>query len=104
MTSAAKPIAVTTEFEVEVVQALPASCETLRLRLPGGSCVADALQRARELGFAPAGNADPSCLAVFGRAATMATPLHRGDRIELLRPLLADPKQRRRERAGRGRP
>jgi putative ubiquitin-RnfH superfamily antitoxin RatB of RatAB toxin-antitoxin module len=39
-------------------------------------------------------------LAVFGRAATPATVLHDGDRIELLRPLLADPKQRRRERAG----
>ena len=93
----------TTEIEVEVVQALPGSCNSLRLSLPGGSCVADALRLARELGFAPAGEVDPSCLAVFGRAATMATPLHGGDRIELLRPLLADPKQRRRERAGKGR-
>jgi putative ubiquitin-RnfH superfamily antitoxin RatB of RatAB toxin-antitoxin module len=44
--------------------------------------------------------ADAACLAVFGRAATPATRLHAGDRIEILRPLLADPKQRRRERAG----
>jgi putative ubiquitin-RnfH superfamily antitoxin RatB of RatAB toxin-antitoxin module len=56
----------------------------------------------REMGFAPAASADLGCLAVFGRAVTLATALHPGDRIELLRPLLADPKQRRRERAGRG--
>jgi putative ubiquitin-RnfH superfamily antitoxin RatB of RatAB toxin-antitoxin module len=92
----------TTEIEVEVVHALPGHSEALRLSLPAGSCVADALRRAAALGFAPAALADASCLAVFGRAATTATPLHPGDRVELLRPLLADPKQRRRERAGRG--
>ena len=93
----------TTEIEVEIVRAEPGHCESLRLRLPPGSCVADALRRAGELGFAPVALADGSCLGVFGRTATMATPLHAGDRLELLRPLLADPKQRRRERAGRGR-
>ena len=92
----------TTEIEIEVVSALPGQCQSLRLRLPAGSSVAEALRRAVESGFAPAAVAEPSCLALFGRAATPATLLHAGDRIELLRPLLADPKQRRRERAGRG--
>jgi putative ubiquitin-RnfH superfamily antitoxin RatB of RatAB toxin-antitoxin module len=94
---------VTTEIEVEVVSAWPGRCESLRLGLPDGSSVADALRRAGELGFAPAATADAACLAVFGRAATPATLLHSGDRIELLRPLLADPKQMRRERAGQKR-
>jgi putative ubiquitin-RnfH superfamily antitoxin RatB of RatAB toxin-antitoxin module len=91
---------VTTEIEVELVRALPESCASLRLRLPVGSTVAEALRRGAALGFAPAIEADAACLAVFGRAASLATVLHGGDRIELLRPLLADPKQRRRERAG----
>ena len=86
-----------------MVHALPGRSESLRLRLPAGSCVADALRRAGESGLAAATNADASCLAVFGRAATPATKLQAGDRVELLRPLLADPKQRRRERAGKGR-
>jgi putative ubiquitin-RnfH superfamily antitoxin RatB of RatAB toxin-antitoxin module len=47
--------------------------------------------------------AAPGLLAVFGRLVTPASALHEGDRIEVLRPLLADPKQRRRERAGRQR-
>lgn len=82
------------------MRALPEACESLRLHVPEGSCVADALRQAAELGFRPAIEADPECLAVFGRSANPATRLHAGDRIELLRPLLADPKQRRRERAG----
>jgi putative ubiquitin-RnfH superfamily antitoxin RatB of RatAB toxin-antitoxin module len=94
---------VTTEIEVELVSAWPGYCDSVRVRLAEGSCVADALRRAGELGFAPAATADIDCLAVFGRAATPATPLHAGDRIELLRPLLADPKQRRRDRAGQKR-
>jgi len=91
---------VTTEIDVELVRALPDACESLRLRLPEGSCVGDALRLAAQKGFAPAQGADAACLAVFGRTAGLATRLHRGDRIEILRPLLADPKQRRRERAG----
>ena len=89
-----------TDIEVELVRALPGASDSLFLRLPAGSSVAEALQRAAALGFEPAIEADASCLAVFGRAATPATRLHAGDRIEILRPLLADPKQRRRERAG----
>ena len=89
-----------TEIEVELVFALADRCETLRLRLPSGSCIGDALGCAARSGFAAAANADPERLAVFGRAATPATVLRGGDRIELLRPLQADPKQRRRERAG----
>lgn len=40
-------------------------------------------------------------LAVFGVAATLATPLQDGDRVELLRALQIDPKQARRLRAQR---
>ena len=90
-----------TEIEVELVYALPAACQSLRLALPEGSTVADALRRAVDAGFAPALAATAGGLAVFGRAAGPGTRLHAGDRIEILRPLLADPKQRRRERAGK---
>ncbi len=44
---------------------------------------------------------DPAGLgyAIHGQRATPATPLREGDRVELLRPLLADPKAARRVRA-----
>jgi putative ubiquitin-RnfH superfamily antitoxin RatB of RatAB toxin-antitoxin module len=91
---------VTTELEVELVRALPQGHESLRVKVPEGSSVGEALARAAALDFAPAVEADANCLAIFGRAANLGTRLHAGDRIEILRPLLADPKQRRRERAG----
>jgi putative ubiquitin-RnfH superfamily antitoxin RatB of RatAB toxin-antitoxin module len=94
---------VATEIEVELVQAWPDRCESRRLRLPDGATVAEALERAREQGFAAAATAAPGMLAVFGRLVAPATRLRDGDRIELLRPLQADPKERRRERAGRSR-
>ena len=39
--------------------------------------------------------------AVFGRRATGETVLAAGDRVELLRPLLVDPKEARRRRAAK---
>ena len=43
------------------------------------------------------------CYAIHGQRAQAATPLREGDRIELLRPLVADPKETRRRRAARPR-
>ena len=40
-----------------------------------------------------------SGIGVFGEPRTMASVLAPGDRVELWRPLLADPKEARRERA-----
>jgi putative ubiquitin-RnfH superfamily antitoxin RatB of RatAB toxin-antitoxin module len=94
---------VATEIEIELVRAWPERCESLRMRVAAGSTVAQALALATAGGFAAAGEARPDMLAVFGRAATPATVLQAGDRVELLRPLQADPKERRRERAGRSR-
>ena len=41
---------------------------------------------------------EPLPLARFGRLVTPETVLADGDRIEILRPLLADPKDQRRQR------
>jgi putative ubiquitin-RnfH superfamily antitoxin RatB of RatAB toxin-antitoxin module len=43
----------------------------------------------------------PSTLAyaIFGQRVRLDTPLADGDRVELLRPLVADPKEARRRRA-----
>ena len=66
--------------------------------LTPGACVGDALAAAGwRLDVEFVG------LAVFGQAVNTLTPLHDGDRIELLRCLEIDPKQARRLRAERAR-
>ena len=41
-------------------------------------------------------------VGLFGKAATMTTVLSDGDRVEIYRPLIADPKEVRRKRAAEG--
>jgi hypothetical protein len=47
----------------------------------------------------PAFEIDPQKLAIFSRPAEPDSVLRDGDRVEILRPLIADPKQARRARA-----
>ena len=70
-----------------------------RVKLPADATVADALSATNrpELGIGLA-NGSLSA-AIFGEAVTLQSPLHGGDRIELLAPLVADPKHSRARRA-----
>lgn len=65
----------------------------LALELPADARVIDALQVA---GMAPGTFAG---IALHGQLARVDAPLRDGDRIELLEPLQADPKEVRRRRA-----
>lgn len=88
-------------MRIEVIHAVPGRCWRAQVVLPTGACVADALATARLERQVPGLHIDPAHLAVFGRLVKPSDPLHDGDRVEILRPLLADPKQVRRERARR---
>lgn len=78
---------------VQVVRAWPDRFDTEDLSLSEGATVADALAATR---IAQAGVAST---AVYGERVQPDTPLRDGDRLELLGPLLADPKDARRRRA-----
>lgn len=84
-----------TEVEVEVVLALPRESRSARLRLAEGSTAGEA---AAASGLPLEGIEG---YAVFGERVQAGTPLRDGDRLELLRPLLMDPKEARRRRAAR---
>ena len=85
---------------VTVVYAAPGIEALVRVTLPTGAVVADAVALS---GLLDRHELDPRRLgyAIFGERATPATPLVDGDRVELTRPLLADPKVLRRQRAAR---
>lgn len=89
---------------VEVVFALPERCWRVALRLPVGATVADALSAADLPSRIPGGlDLAELGLGMHGHALTTTAVLADGDRVELLRPLVADPKEARRRRsAGRG--
>lgn len=89
-------------LRVEVCYATPARAWRVPLRLPAGATVADALAAAALDVLVGEAVVDPARLAIFGRAVAPAERLADGDRVEVLRPLVADPKQARRERAARG--
>ncbi len=89
-------------MRVQVIRAWPERFESEALDLASGATVDDALAASAIAREGVAG------VAIHGARARGDTPLRDGDRIELLGPLLADPKDSRRRRAlaqaGRTRP
>jgi len=87
------------EIAVSVVYALPDRATEIELRLPSGATVADALQRSGLARLHP--EVDPlHCpVGIFGRRVQRYRVLADGDRVEVYRPLVADPKEARRRRA-----
>lgn len=88
---------------VEVVHAWPDRCWSRTLALPEGARVGDAFDAVA--GELAAQGLEPQHLglAVFGRTAGRETSLRDADRVEVLRPLLMDPRQAREARAAAAR-
>jgi putative ubiquitin-RnfH superfamily antitoxin RatB of RatAB toxin-antitoxin module len=83
---------------IEVVYAEAQRQILRKVEIAANSTVADAIRASGILDVLPAGFAAAG-IGIFGRIVTPATLLRAGDRIELYRPLEADPKDSRRRRA-----
>ena len=89
----------TGDIEIVVVYAEPERAVLKHWALPQGSRVADAQRRAAlDPDFAHV-DVMNAAVGIFGTAVTAAQLLKPGDRIEIYRPLQADPKAARRARA-----
>ena len=87
------------ELTIEVVYAAaPHDVQQVLLHLREGSTVADALRASRLLDSLSPVQADALKAGIWGRVAPLDTPLRDGDRVELTRGLLVDPKEARRQR------
>ncbi|MBI2319752.1 MAG: RnfH family protein [Betaproteobacteria bacterium] len=92
------------EISVEVACALGSRQETRALKMPPGSTVIDAVLASGLLPAFPEIALDTNRLGIFGRLVRADAPLRDGDRVEIYRPLAADPKDIRRRRARKTRP
>jgi Uncharacterized protein conserved in bacteria len=88
---------------VSVVYALPAGATEVELELPAGSSVADALALSGIAARHPDIDVTAAAVGIYGARVGLNAPLSDGDRVEIYRPLQADPKDLRRRRAGRRR-
>ena len=79
--------------------ALPGRQEVFELDLAPGSTLADALAAANLRERFPELDPARTKAGIWSRAASAATPLRDGDRVEIYRKLKADPKDKRRARA-----
>lgn len=84
-------------IRVELIYATPEQQPLWQFELPAGATVAEAIVHGRALGLPELpleGN-----VGIFARLCALTEPLRDGDRVEIYRPLIADPKVQRRQRA-----
>ena len=90
------------QIKVEVVYALPDKQEILVLRLPAGSTVREAIDRSGILQKYPEIVPEKNKLGIFAKLTKPEAVLRDRDRVEIYRPLIADPKEVRKQRAAEG--
>ncbi|MGJ8685910.1 MAG: RnfH family protein [Spongiibacteraceae bacterium] len=90
-------------LHVEVAYALPTKQQIVALEVPAGTTVrAVAMQSALDKQFAGL-NLETAELGVFGKSVSKPDQqlVKAGDRVEIYRPLIADPKEVRKQRAAK---
>ncbi len=84
---------------VELIYIEPGSQNSLTLELPTGSDINQAINRSGLLRRFPEIDLAVNKVGIFSKIQELDTVLQQGDRIEIYRPLQADPKEARQQRA-----
>ncbi len=91
------------KIRVEVAYALPERQMIIPLEVEEGTTVKQAILRSGILNKFPGLELTPATkVGIFSKITSMDTILRDGDRVEIYRPLIADPKEVRRRRAAQG--
>lgn len=93
---------VSEHFDIEVAYAKPDEQVILTVNAEPGITVQQAVERSRITERFPEIDLDSAKFGVFGKAAKGDAQLQPGDRVEIYRPLIADPKEARKKRAAEG--
>lgn len=90
------------EILVEVAYALKASQLILPLKVQIGTTAEQAVYASGILNKFPEIDMSINKIGIFGKVVKNDTPLHHLDRVEIYRPLIADPKEVRKQRVADG--
>ncbi|RMG29127.1 MAG: RnfH family protein, partial [Gammaproteobacteria bacterium] len=90
------------KIHVEVAYARPERQAVLELEVPAGTTAIEAVRQSGILSLFPEIDLEKQDLGVFGKLVKKDAVLRDGDRVEIYRPLIADPKEVRRRRAAEG--
>ena len=85
-------------LRVEVAYALPERQVLLELEVPDGTTVAGVIERSGLLARFPGLQVRRGRVGIFGRPVEPDARIRDGDRVEIYRPLIADPRDARRAR------
>lgn len=88
-------------IRVEVAYARPNVQVIVPVRVAEGSSAAAAIEASGLLDKFPEIDLAANKIGIFGKACGADQPLKQGDRVEIYRPLIADPKESRRQRAAK---
>ena len=87
------------KIAVEVVYALPQKQYLQRVTLDEGATVEQAIQASGLLALRDDIDLSKNKVGIYSRPAKLQDVVNDGDRVEIYRPLIADPKELRRQRA-----
>ncbi|MFZ3041006.1 MAG: RnfH family protein [Thiobacillus sp.] len=92
----------TAHISVEVIYALPTQQPLLHVQLAEGATVEDAIRASGVLDAHPEIDLAKNKVGIFSKLVKLDDPVRDRDRVEIYRPLIADPKEVRRKRAEEG--
>ncbi|BBT69897.1 MULTISPECIES: RnfH family protein [Enterobacteriaceae] len=87
------------KIAVEVAYALPQKQYLQRVTLDEGATVEHAIQASGLLALRDDIDLSKNKVGIYSRPVKLQDEVHDGDRVEIYRPLIADPKELRRQRA-----
>ena len=90
------------EMSVEVVYALADQQTSVTLTVAADATIEDVIRSSGLLEHYPDIDLGRNKVGVFGKLGKLTDHLHPGDRVEIYRPLIADPKEVRKQRAAAG--
>lgn len=88
-------------ISIEVVYGSPDKQVLLKTLVPEGTTIKEAIVLSGIISYFSQINPDTATVGIFSRVEKLSSIVKQGDRVEIYRPLIADPKEMRKLRAAK---